>query len=144
MFPRQLARHGSLFAICRNASARYWCCVMSPICPRPRSASCWASRAAPCPTRCRRLAVDFLCCSWIRRYVMSELLEHAAAELIASPPREAPPISELRRRIDRRRGRRTLVAGIAVALVVVAGLVAISTRPADQRVGQPGDGTGAE
>jgi|GEM_PF-5181100 len=68
---------------------------------------------------------------------MSELLERAAAELISHPPREAPGVHELRRRLNRRRGRRGAVLGITVAAVMIVGLVAVSGRSEGNSVGNP-------
>jgi hypothetical protein len=74
---------------------------------------------------------------------MSDVLEQAAAELIARPPREALSVHELRRRVNRRRGRRSAVLGIAAIALVLAGLVAIARRPADTAVGDPIGGQNA-
>lgn len=73
---------------------------------------------------------------------MSDLLERAAAELIARPPRAAPEVYELRRRLNRRRGRRTAVLALAVMALMVVGLVAISGRSADNSVGNQLDQLG--
>jgi hypothetical protein len=66
---------------------------------------------------------------------MSDLLERAAAELIARPPREAPGVHELHRRLAQRRARRGAALGIVTVALVVVGLVAVSARSSGGAVG---------
>jgi hypothetical protein len=70
---------------------------------------------------------------------MSDLLERAAAELIASPPREAPAVHELHRRLNQRRARCSAALGIVTVAVVVVGLVAISAQSGGRSVGNQFD-----
>lgn len=65
---------------------------------------------------------------------MSDLLQRTAAELIAHPPHPAPEVRELRRRINRRRGRRSAAAGIVTVTLIVVGLVALQGRASDNAV----------
>jgi hypothetical protein len=66
---------------------------------------------------------------------MSDVLERAAAELIARPPREGPAVHELQRRLNLRRARRSAVLGIVTVALVVVGLVAVSGRSGGNSVG---------
>ena len=64
---------------------------------------------------------------------MHELFHDTASALVADPPREAPPVAELHRRVSRRRRRTTLMLTVPAVIALIVGLAVVqAVRPATE------------
>lgn len=64
---------------------------------------------------------------------MHELFHDTASALVADPPREAPSVAELHRRVSRRRRRTTLMLTVPAVIALIVGLAVVqAVRPATE------------